>query len=255
MTHITITTLEQFKAEYNNIKVNSEAGNEIKLYVAEDVLVADGVMHRLSQLNDNVTVTKLENKQEEEETVETVEGVVVEEAVAEEDKKIKQKNKILRFVFGKYATGDNGEKLVSDEEVAAQEAKDKEERKMKFNIKDNSFVQTIKKAATSMWSFVKKHAVQAVAGLGAVALAGTFTTGLGMATLVGAAIYTVGDYAYNAFIKKDASVFSSLVQSALYTSVGAYLAYSLFYAVAVVGLYASQYTALGFVYAQYFILA
>lgn len=239
MTHITITTLEQFKAEYNNIKVNAEAGNEIKLYIAEDVLVAEGVMHRLSQLSDNVVVTNLGNKQEEEEEVETVEGVVVEETVAEEVKEETKTSRIKQFVSGVFKSQEDN----------------KEETKMKFNIKDNSFVQTIKKAATSMWSFVKKHAVQAVAGLGAVALAGTFTTGLGMATLVGAAIYTVGDYAYNAFIKKDASVFSSLVQSALYTSVGAYLAYSLFYAVAVVGLYASQYTALGFVYAQYFILA
>ena len=238
MTHITITTLEQFKAEYNNIKVNAEAGNDIKLYIAEDVLVAEGVMHRLSQLSDNVVVTNLGNKQEEEEEVETVEGVV-EEVVTEEVKEETKTSRIKQFVSGVFKSQEDN----------------KEETKMKFNIKDNKFVQGIKKAAISMWSFVKKHGVKAVGGLGAVTLGGVFGTGLGTATIVGAAIYTVGDYAYNALIKKDASVFSSLVQSALYTSVGAYLAYSLFYAVAVVGLYASQYTALGFVYAQYFILA
>lgn len=243
--HITLKTVEEFNREYDAIKVAVEKGNYIHLYLAEEVFMADGVFHKLSSLGETVTLSKLENK--EDDVVETVEGVV-EDVVSEEEKQKEEdgqylRNRIKTLFFGHFKSEEN------------KEGDNKEEKEMKFNIKDNKLVQGIKKAATGMWAFVKKHAVKATAGLAAVAVAGTFTTGLGMATLVGAAIYTVGDYVFNAVIKKDASVFSSLVQSALYTTVGAYLAYSLFYAVALAGLYVSDYTAIAFVYTQYFILA
>lgn len=122
---------------------------------------------------------------------------------------------------------------------------------------------SIKKGSARLMGFAKKHALKSVFGLVTMTVAGTFTTGVVAATLVGAGMYAAVAAAIavikarkeKAEINRTELVLGALGQGALYGAIGAGVMYHLFF-YAVMGLQAAfYYSAVTFIYSQYFILA
>lgn len=172
------------------------------------------------------------------------------EEVVHEEPKVK--------AFGKEAF------VTGKEKVSHLFTKIKEEKKMEFNYKEglSNGWEAVKEGASKLKAFIKKHAGKAVLGLTTLTLAGTVTSGLGSALVVGTTLYAAIAAAYE-FIKakkeqraadRDALV-DGLGDALLYGTVGAMSMYCL--AGVLVGVLGSifAYSYVGFTYLAYFIVA
>ncbi|MCD7910987.1 hypothetical protein KC480_05545 [Bacillus velezensis] len=126
--------------------------------------------------------------------------------------------------------------------------------------------QTLMKLKNPMqraYSFVRKHAIKSCVGFASLALAGTYTSGLGMALFASGSIYTAIMYVYELIkAKREKAQIDHLqllnilmIQSMAYTTMGAMSVYLLFYFSAVAASYIYTVLAYGFLNIQYLILA
>lgn len=121
----------------------------------------------------------------------------------------------------------------------------------------------LKKPARKVYTFMKKHAFKSCVGFISLTLAGSFTSGLGMAILGSGSIYTSIMYLHQlikakrekAHIDHIQLLNTLMFQSMAYTTVGAMSIYLLFYFSAVAASYVYAALAYGFLNIQYLILA
>lgn len=121
----------------------------------------------------------------------------------------------------------------------------------------------LKKPIRKAYSFMKKHAFKSCVGLVSLTLAGSFTSGIGMALLGSGSIYTSIMYVYQLIkAKRDKAQIDHIqllntlmIQSMAYTTVGAMSVYLLFYLSAVAASYMYTALAYGFLNIQYLIFA
>ncbi|MCY8466521.1 hypothetical protein [Bacillus atrophaeus] len=121
----------------------------------------------------------------------------------------------------------------------------------------------LKKPIRKAYTFVKKHAFKSCVGFVSLTLAGSFTSGIGMAILGSGSIYTTIMYVFQLIkAKRDKAQIDHLqllntlmIQSMAYTTVGAMSVYLLFYLSAVAASYMYLALAYGFLNIQYLIFA